>query len=373
MVQQADFPLFVPLGASIEIVDDDDPVLEPCPLVIVASPLESKRIYKKYNDYRIWYSIVATLGNLEVSSTNKGVANDIQALYQANDGEDGIASGVDSVIAFYPASFEPTIRKSFATLPDALPTVISHSPGVGLYGLLDYTGSKVAHVESRGKVRSLPIFEQRLEVEAPHPGMFFCLHNASEPAYAIAVPRDRQPMRLFMRPARVKNSHEVSERAAWQKIKIWLNDGGVSVDNETQYPQGENSFPDYQASISGQEYDIEMTSVPDLGRWTIKSAYRDLEKKISEVAAQPSETKESITRELSRVLTNKSKRAAESANQGKQRRAMLVISSWSTHELSNEMLPAGDLPGFDVIMVIEHGEFVHCLKDGGPSGQMTNS
>ena len=282
MLQHVDFPLSVPLGASIEIVDDDDPMLEPRPLVIVAPHPESKRIYKKYNDYRIWHGIVAMLSSLEVSSTNKGVASDIQALYQANDGEDGIASSVDSVIAFYPASFEPTVRKSFASLPDALPTVVSHSQGVGIYGLLDYTGAKVVHVESCGKVRSLPIFEQRLEVETSDPGMFFCLHSASEPAYAVAVPRDRQPMRLFMSPSPAMNNHQVSERAAWEKIKAWLKSSGFSVDNETQYPQGDNSFPDYQASISGQEYDIEMTSVPNLDRWTIKSTYRDLEKKIRE-------------------------------------------------------------------------------------------
>ena len=73
------------------------------------------------------------------------------------------------------------------------------------------------------------------------------------------------------------------------------------------------------------------------------------------------------------MLTNKSKRVAESAKHGKNRRAMLVISSWSTHDLSDEMLTAGDPLAFDVIMVIEHGEFVHCLKESGLRGRMANS
>ena len=362
MVQQSDFPLLLPFGVGIEVVDDNDPVLNPRPLVIVAPPFESKRIYKKYSDYRIWHGIVAGLGDVETSSINEGIVNDIQALYQANDGEDGFINGVEAVIAFYPASFEPSVRMSLAALPDALPIVANFS---ARGGLLNYVGSKAIHVESRGKTKSLPIFEQRLDVETPTPGVFFCLHNPTNPATVIAIPRDREPMRLSINPGAAKEGHDVSERTAWEHVKTWLRNNSLPVGGETQYPQGENSYPDFRASINGQEYDIEITSVPDMERWTIKSTYRDLEKKISEVAAQPGETKESVTHDLKRVLANKAKRVLESTKEGEGRRAMLVVSSWSARDLSVEMVSADDLSIFDVVMAIEHGEFVHCLKGDG--------
>ena len=112
-----------------------------------------------------------------------------------------------------------------------------------------------------------------------------------------------------------------------------------------------------------------MTSVPDMGKWTIKNTYRDLEKRVSEVARQPGETQEDVTDALSRILSKKGARVAEIAEVRPRRRSMLVVSNWSAHQLYDRVSwSEEDISPFDVVMLLEFDE-VRCIRwKGGIPG-----
>jgi hypothetical protein len=53
MLTPLQLPGIIPAGAGMELVDDDDPILMRCPLVIEGSLSESEVIYRKFWGYRI--------------------------------------------------------------------------------------------------------------------------------------------------------------------------------------------------------------------------------------------------------------------------------------------------------------------------------
>ena len=160
---------------------------------------------------------------------------------------------------------------------------------------------KSIHVQGRTGTKSLAILGQPLDIDVPDRGVFLCLNDPVDPSWVATAPRNKPSMRLFGRRP-VLNEHEISERPAWERVDSWLRARGFSVRGD-QYPEGENSPPDYRAWIEGAEYDVEMTSVPDMEIWTLKSKYRHLEKRISEVAKQPGETMAEVTDALCQVLS----------------------------------------------------------------------
>ena len=166
------------------------------------------------------------------------------------------------------------------------------------------------------------------------------------------VPRNGSPMEGVARP-QVLNEQEVSEQTAWERVSSWLRDIDFPVKGRP-YPNGENCFPDYRAWIGGQEYDVEMTSVPDMKRWTIKSTYRDLERSISEVAKHSGETKDNVAEDLQRVLVKKRKRVERAAEGTPQKPCVLVISNWSVHKISDESYwSKEDLRAFEAVILLE--------------------
>lgn len=118
-----------------------------------------------------------------------------------------------------------------------------------------------------------------------------------------------------------------------------------------------------------------MTSVPDKSKWTIRANPRDLEKRISEVAAQPDETPKGVTDKLHEVLDKKAKaaRASESLRTEQGRRSMLIITDWLTYQLSdNSLYPREKTDAFDIVVIIDIDE-LRCIKCDLANGALVSS
>ena len=285
----------------------------------------------------------------------------IQNLYlQLDDGSD-YAEGVDSVGIIYPKAAESKVREQLSKFPPALPLVASHGGADGSTFVSGRSGNKSIHVQGRNGTKSLLVLEQRLDIEVPESDIIIFMNNPSDPSWVVVAPKDGPPMYAFGRPS-VLNETESSELTAWHQVKGWLESGGVSVRQEQQYPEGENNFPDFRAWIGNQEYDVEMTSVPDLGKWTIRGNYRDLERKISEVAAQPGESQTEVVDKLHEVLAKKAARVTELFSGHAEKRSMLIVTNWSTYQIFDEAYwSEADVNAFDVVVLIEP-DGVHLIK-----------
>ena len=348
-------PGIIPAGAGVELVDDDDPILMRCPLVIEGSLSEAEVIYRKFWGYRIWHKLTENRPTSGVMPEGTGgqLAKVIQDLYLSNESDPAFSSGVDSVTVIYPRALESRVTTQLSGFPPRFSSVpVSSMTGTG----------KAIHVQARTGTKSLAVLGQPLDIDVPDRGVFLCLNNPVNPTWVAAAPRNKPSMRLFSR-RQVLNEHEISERAAWERVDSWLRSKGFSVRGD-QYPEGENAPPDYRAWIQGAEYDVEMTSVPDMGKWTLKSKYHHLEKRISEVAKQPGETMAEVTDALCRVLSKK-RESLERMSEGKPRRPrMLVVSNWSTHELVDESRwPQECVSTFDIVMLVEL-DGVYCIRWG---------
>ena len=326
-----------------------------CPLVIEGSLREAEVIYRKFWGYRIWHKMTENQSSPGVMPADTGgqLANAIQELYLCNESDPAFSSGVDSVTVIYPRPLESRVTKQLSGFPPSLSSVAGFSiMGVG----------KAIHVQGRTGTKSLAILGQLLDIDVPDRGVFVCLNNSVNPSWVAAVPRNKPSIRLFGRH-QVLNEHEISERAAWERVNSWLRSQGFSVHGD-QYPEGENAPPDYRAWIEGAEYDVEMTSVPDMEKWTLKSKYRHLEKRISEVAKQPGETMAEVTDALCRVLSKKRESLEKMVEGNPRRHRMLVVSNWSTHELADQSSWTQEcISAFDVVMLVEL-DGVYCIRWG---------
>ena len=165
---------------------------------------------------------------------------------------------------------------------------------------------------------------------------------------------------VFDRNLRVVGTNDISEKAAWDKVSSRFESCGFTV-SAKPYPEGKNSFPDFRAWVDGWEFDVEMTSVPDMTNWTIKGTFRKLEGRISEIAKQPGQTRGDVIDEFLRKCSDKRLRVESAAIRGQRRRCMLVMSNWSAHALVAECSWFGEaLSFFDVVMLIEFDE-VYCI------------
>ena len=353
MLGPSDLPFVVPFGAGSEVVDDDDPSLLRCPFIIQGSPSEIQDIHRKFWEYRIWYKLTETNTHPEVMPevNNSNLVEGIRSLCQYNEDDSGFLDGVDSVTLIYTKFHERQVIKQLADLPDRMPLVEGSSLP---------RARKSIHIQARSGIKSLAIFEQCFDMKVPDPTIFLFLNNPSNPSWVVRTPRDRPPVMFRdQHQKQVLDEHAVSERAAWEKVKLWLHSLGIDAHGEP-YPNGNNEFPDYRAWVKGVEYNVEMTAVPDMGKWTLRSNYRDLEARIREMAKQPSETRDEVVDAVSRVLKNKSELVRKSVGRTAQLRTVLVVSNWSSYELANDPCWAEqDVSRFAAIILIEFDKVLH--------------
>ena len=346
-------PDIAPLGAGIELVDENDPAVTPRVLAIEASSMgEATRIIRKYHDYRMWHQLQSLNSHPEVMPADDGgdLTTRIQELYRYNDDESGFGEGVESVTLTFPKAAQSKVTAQLSGFPSSLSSVTG-SPLTG--------SGKSIHVKSRAGTRSLPVLEQPLDIEVSDRSIFVCLNNPAKPGWMVVAPRNKPPM-LFDRNLRVVGTNDISEKAAWDQVYSWLNSRGFTV-SEKPYPEGADSFPDFRAWIDGWEFDVEMTSVPDMTDWTLKGTFRKLEERISEIAKLPGQTRGEVINEFLRKCSDK-RHCVESAAIGGQRRpCILIMSNWSAHALADESSRFGaELSFFDVVMLIEFDE-VYCV------------
>ena len=342
-----------PRGAGIELVDENDPAVIPRVLAIEASSMgEATTIIKKYTDYRIWNQLQSLDSHPEVMTAGDGgeLAAIVQELFRRNDDGNGFGEGVESVTLTFPRVVQSKITVQLSKFPPRL----SFVPGSPLSG-----SCKSIHVEGRAGTRSLAILEKPLDIEVSDTSVFVCLNNPAKPSWMVRAPRNKPPM-VFGPNLRVMGSKEISEKAAWHRVCSWLNARGFAVSG-IPYPEGKDNFPDFRAWIDDREFDVEMTSVPHMKDWTIKGKFRMPEKRISEIARLPGQTRGEVIDEFLRKCSDKRQRVESAAIGGQRRPCMLVISNWSAHALADESNRFGEeLSSFDAVMLIE-GDEVYCI------------
>ena len=344
----------VPLGAGIELLDENDPAVTPRILAIEASSMgEATRIIKRYHDYRMWHQLQSLDSRPEVMPADDGgdLVASIQKLYWHNDDEFGFGEGVESVTLTFPKAVQPTVTTQLSRFPPSICPVAGSPLG---------SSGKSIHVKGRAGTRSLLVLEQPLEIEVPDRSIFACLNNPAKPGWVVFAPRNKPPM-AFGHNLRAVSTHDISENAAWDKVSLWLESRGFIV-SAKPYPEGKNSFPDFRAWINGLESDVEVTSVPDMTAWTLKRTYRKLEERISEIAKQPGQTRREVIDDFLRKCSDKRQRVESKAVGGRRRPCMLVVSNWSAHALADQSSHFGrELSFFDVVMLIEfdHVHLIH--------------
>ena len=349
-------PDIVPLGAGIELVDENDPAVTPRFLAIEASSMgEATRIIRKYHDYRMWHQLQSLSSHPEGMPADDGgdLASKIQKHYRNNDDKSGFGASVESVTLTFPMAAQSKVTEQLSGFPPRLSLV----PGSPLPG-----SSKSVHVHDRAGSKSLPVLEQPLDIEVSDTStsIFVCLNNPAKPGWMVVAPHNKPPM-LFKRNLRVVGTNDISEKAAWDQVCSWLESRRFTVSVKT-YPEGQNSFPDFRAWIDGFEVDVEMTSVPDMTAWTLKGTFHKLEKRISDIAKQPGQTRGEVIDEFLRKCSDKRRCMENAAIGGHRRPCMLVMSNWSAHALAAESsLFAAELSFFDVVMLIESDE-VYCIS-----------
>ncbi len=350
-------PFFPPRGAQTYIVDNDHPDLSRRPLAIQGSPSEILRIVQIFYDYRTWYTLeqAGTHPESMPIDGSGGLEIAIRDLYQYNESDPGFAHGVDSVTIFYTKGAKERVRKQLATFPERLPRLDDKSLG---------RVSKSIHISTSSGTTSLAVLEQCLDISAPEIGVHLCLNNPIDPSFAAYVPREGAMPLAAQAP--VLKQQEYTERAAWELAYKFLSASGHRVAEDRQHPNGANEFPDYAALIDGEETLVEITSVPDMRKWTISASNRRLEETIARVAREKDETLEEVEDALLRVIGRKRARALKhQANIGKSRkpRYSLILSNHSTYNLlGNPLWSTEDLSVFHHILLIQFVDQVHQIQ-----------
>ena len=351
-----EFQFAIPRGAQLRVVADDHPALTRCPLVISTRGVaDIQAIAHKFWDYRIWHTLQATGAMPEVMPEAKHGRIDeaIQDLYRFNGSDPAFLDSLDSVTVTYPKCLAASIGKQLAELPPHLPLVGEFS---------SRHNARSIHINTGSGTKSIAVLEQALDIEVPNPGVFFTLNSQSAPAWATYV-SEQGPLPLAG-SVTVLDDHESVERHAWERVYSWFHSNDIPVSGKP-YPNGENNFPDYHALIGADSFKVEMTTSPDMEKWTIKAWYRDLEKIISDVARQPSETLEEVTSHLSGVVTKKCDRVRKDrlgAALNAAGRYLLVVTNSSTHDLSDVAVwNTSDLAEFDAVLLIQ-SDMVYCIK-----------
>ena len=340
-------------GVGVEYVDHEDPRMVQYPLILeVPTVIEGADIFRKFCDYRIWHTITAAESGIGLStdSENDCIEQQVQSLLESNDKSPEFIDRVDSITVIYPKAMEDHITRRLAHLPSPLPLVGNNTaPRAG----------KVIHLRGKGGTRSFPIHQKALDIETDQTEWFVCLNIPDDPGWVVYLPRN-QPFMHVNPPRKAFASQAAYESNVWGKVEDWFTQNGLKLESK-QHPLGKNSFPDYQASFNGWSFDVEITSVPDLNRWTIKAHYRDLEKRIRQLAIQPSESQADVINDLNRILAKK-RIAMTNLSRGAEdtKECVLVISNWSTYDLSDNILKQIDFAPFYSVM-LDQRESISCI------------
>lgn len=331
------------------MVDDNDPSLAGFTVAIQAPPVTFEAISRKFWDYRIWYKLEETTKNPDTmpAGDTADIREAIAQLYKINEHDLAFANGIKSVSVFYPKGKTEQVRRQLAISP----MVADQSTGIQ---------RKVMAVPTTEGTKVIAVLEQCLDIVVPNAGVHLCLNNPVLPSWETHIP----PGGPFvnMGPGWTFDTKEMSERSAWEKLFSWVHGKGLSISGDA-YPNGPNEFPDYSACINGIQYDVEMTSVPNMNRRTIKASNRDIETTIRLVARQPDETIEEVTEELARVLSKKAKANPTG-------RYLLVISNWSSFDLESPSIWTDqDTSAFDDVVLIQRGKV---FRVGGQRGECEN-
>ena len=283
-----------PFGILVERVDGNHPSLMRCPIIITGTPSDIGRIIRKFWHYRIWYNMQDMKGEMSKFGHDK-IQDETQSAYQHFEVEDPeFARGICSVTVFYPKVLNSKVVKQLSGFPS--PILIENDP-------VRKMARKSIPIQTKdGKEKFLPILEHSLDIETGErdTDLILVLDNPYDPAWGFRVPEDGEVFRHSVPPSlQVLDSNQATEITIWKKVRQWLRSKGSSV-WEIQYPQGEYNFPDFLAFINGKEYDVEITSTPDLGNWTIKHDFRDLEKAIQKLARQPGELRHDVVQHINR-------------------------------------------------------------------------
>ena len=199
MLRPIQLPIVAPVGAGIELVDDDDPVLMRSPLVIVGSAgISTDQLYRKFLDYRIWHRVLAIKHEpgLTPAGPRSQMVDVIQNLYlQLDDGSD-YAEGVDSVGIIYPKAAESKVREQLSKFPPALSLVASHGGADSSISVSRRSGNKAIHVQGRNGTKSLLVLEQRLDIELEKPDIVIFLTIPPTHLGWLLLPRMDRPCML---------------------------------------------------------------------------------------------------------------------------------------------------------------------------------
>ncbi len=261
------------VGAPIRMVDDDHPELARFTVAIDAPPSAFPWISRKFWDYRIWYKlgwVVQQPGVMSGDATGR-IRDAINRLVDFNGDDLDYVQSVESVSIIYPKSQKEFIWRQLSNLVQT----VDQSTGRPCRSLVVPTGigSKV-----------ITLLEQCLDIEVPDAGAHICLNSQISPAWEAYVPEGGPFLNLD--PGWTFDTNEMSERSAWERLYSWIRRTGLPMSG-APYPNGPNEFPDYRASIAGVDYDVEMTSVPNMNRRTIKSSNPDVEETLRWVAQHP--------------------------------------------------------------------------------------
>ena len=332
-------PFSTPVGAPIRIVDDNHPELARFTVAIEAAPSAFRSISRKFWNYRIWHKLgwIARQPGVISSNASGRIQEAISELIDFNGHDVDYVQSVESVSVIYPKGQKEFVWRQLSNL------LMTKDQSTG-----QPCRSIVVSTIAGPKVVTL--LEQCLDIEVSDPGAHVCLNSPIAPAWEAYLPQGGPFMNLH--PGWTFDTKELSERSAWERLYSCIRQHGLTMSG-TPYPNGDNEFPDYRASIARVDYDVEMTSVPNMNRRTIRSSNRDVEATIRSVAQQPDETIEEIVEELSRVLSSKSKKSPTG-------RYMLVVSNWSSFDLDDtEIWRSLDTTAFDDVILMQRGKVYH--------------
>ena len=85
------------------------------------------------------------------------------------------------------------------------------------------------------------------------------LFNPDMPAMGVKV--EAQGPLTFKEPTPLLSETKVAENWAMEKLRVYLRDIGMHLQNVSQEPNGPSTFPDFRARLNGVQWDFEVTRV----------------------------------------------------------------------------------------------------------------